>query len=238
MRPDPHPRSIQHNGDVRLAGRSTLRIACAAAFLLLATLAAAPQSPQSPGAAAQAPAPAQPPAQPPMSAEDKANLLSDQIGKLMVKCVNLITAQDPLSLEYCKQQRDLADQYPPHFRMLDRMMAHDEYGIALAAFAHRHQALEEFDREVSLAPQAVKPGSTEWSTAYWHRAMIYSELGENARADRDYRAAEASFRKADREQGSSAADPKLKRVLRQHATLLAKEGKNAEARQLLAEAAK
>ena len=49
----------------------------------------------------------------PLSDEDKANQLSDQVGKLMVKCVNLLTAQDPLSLDYCKQQRDLADQYPP-----------------------------------------------------------------------------------------------------------------------------
>lgn len=49
----------------------------------------------------------------PLSSEDKANELSDQVGKLMVKCVNLLTAQDPLSLDYCKQQRDLADEYPP-----------------------------------------------------------------------------------------------------------------------------
>ena len=46
------------------------------------------------------------PTTPPMSDEDKANQLSEQVGKLMVKCVNLLTAQDPLSLDYCKQQRD------------------------------------------------------------------------------------------------------------------------------------
>ena len=97
------------------------------------------------------------PTAPPMTDEDKANLLSEQVGKLMVKCVNLLTAQDPLSLDYCKQQRDLADQYPPHLRLVDKMMAHDEYGIALAAFDHKQEALEEFDREVALAPKAVKP---------------------------------------------------------------------------------
>ena len=95
----------------------------------------------------------------------------------MVKCVNLLTAQDPLSLDYCKQQRDLADQYPPHMRLVDKMMAHDEYGIALAAFDHKEEALEEFNREVALVPKAVKPGSPEWSTAYWHRAMIYTQMG-------------------------------------------------------------
>ena len=132
----------------------------------------------------------------PLSGEDKANELSDQVGKLMVKCVNLLTAQDPLSLDYCKQQRDLADQYPPRERMVDKMLAHDEYGIALAAFDHKKEALEEFDQEVALVPKAVKPGSPEWSTAYWHRAMIYTQMGEMDKADRDYRAAEANFRKA------------------------------------------
>ncbi len=130
-----------------------------------------------------------------MTDEDKANLLSEQVGKLMVKCVNLLTAQDPLSLDYCKQQRDLADQYPPQLRLVDKMMAHDEYGIALAAFDHKQEALEEFDREVTLVPKAVKPGSPEWSTAYWHRAMIYSQMGQTDKADRDYRAAEENFRK-------------------------------------------
>src|SRR6202044_2601785 len=118
------------------------------------------------------------PTAPAMSDEDKANQLSEQVGKLMVKCVNLLTAQDALSLDYCKQQRDLADQYPPRQRMVDKMLAHDEYGIALAAFDHKKEALEELDQEVALGPKAVKPGSVEWSTAYWHRAMIYTQLGE------------------------------------------------------------
>ena len=100
--------------------------------------------------------PTAPPASP-LSEDDKANQLSDQVGKLMVKCVNLLTAQDPLSLDYCKQQRDLADQYPPHQRMVDKMMAHDEYGIALAAFDHKQEALQEFNQEVALVPKAVKP---------------------------------------------------------------------------------
>src|ERR1700744_204731 len=117
------------------------------------------QAPAKPGDAA-------PPATPlttgpPLSDDDKANQLSDQVGKLMVKCVNLLTAQDPLSLDYCKQQRDLADQYPPRQRMVDKMLAHDEYGIALAAFDHKQEALAEFDTEVGLAPKAVKPGSLE-----------------------------------------------------------------------------
>jgi tetratricopeptide (TPR) repeat protein len=174
----------------------------------------------------------------PLRSDDKANELSDQVGKLMVKCVNLLTAQDPLSLDYCKQQRDLADQYPPRERMMDKMLAHDEYGIALAAFDHKKEALEEFDEEVALVPKAVKPGSTEWSTAYWHRAMIYTQLGEVDKADHDYRAAEANFRKASFNSGEPSAVKKRRAILRQHAALLQKEGKTEAAHQLLEEAAK
>ena len=174
----------------------------------------------------------------PLSDEDKANLLSEQVGKLMVKCVNLLTAQDPLSLDYCKQQRDLADQYPPHLRLVDKMMAHDEYGIALAAFDHKEEALAEFDREITLVPKAVKPGATEWSTAYWHRAMIYSQLGQTDKADHDYRVAEDNFRKPGYATGDATAEKKRRTILRQHAALLQKEGKTDAAHRLLEEAVK
>lgn len=205
-------------------------IGCCVALLMMAAQFALGQ---------QAAAPASPlPTGPPTSEEDKANQLSDQVGKLMVKCVNLLTAQDPLSLDYCKQQRDLADQYPPHMRLLDKMMAHDEYGIALAAFDHKEEALEEFNREVALVPKAVKPGSPEWSVAYWHRAMIYSQMGAMDKADRDYRAAEENFRKPSPEADSAAVEKKRRAILRQHAALLQKEGKTEAAQRLLQEAAK
>lgn len=186
----------------------------------------------------QAPPPSPLPTAPSMSDEDKANQLSEQVGKLMVKCVNLLTAQDPLSLDYCKQQRDLADQYPPHQRLVDKMMAHDEYGIALAAFDHEQEALAEFDTEVGLVPKAVKPGSPEWSTAYWHRAMIYTQMGQNDKADRDYRAAEENLRKPLPTADTAAVDKKRRAILRQHAALLEKEGKTEAAHRLLLEAAK
>jgi tetratricopeptide (TPR) repeat protein len=202
------------------------------------------QTPKSapPAGKAGAPATATPPAAPPsapLTDTEKANQLGDQVGKLMIKCMNLLSAQDPLALDYCKQQRDLADQYPGHLRMIDRVLAHDEYGIALAAFDRKQEALTEFNQEILLLPKALKPGTIEWSTAYWHRAMIYNQLGENERADHDYRAAEESFRKQERTQkGDVHADSKMKMVLHQHAALLKKEGKTAAAERLLAEAAK
>jgi tetratricopeptide (TPR) repeat protein len=188
-------------------------------------------------------APAQQPQQPQtaqerMSDEDKANQLSDQVGKLMVKCVNLLTAQDPLSLDYCKQQRDLAEQYPPGMRVVDTILAHDEYGIALAAFDHKQEALAEFDQEIVLLPKASKQGTVEWSTAYWHRAMLYAQLGDAERADHDYRAAEESFRRQQREQSAPHPDKRMRAVLRQHAALLQKQGKTEAAQKLLDEASK
>jgi tetratricopeptide (TPR) repeat protein len=224
-----------------------VHLCCCVALLMIAgqprSLLGAPaaggqQKAGEPGAPAAKPGDAAAPATPPLSDEDKANELSEQVGKLMVKCVNLLTAQDPLSLDYCKQQRDLADQYPPQQRMVDRMMAHDEYGIALAAFDHKKEALEEFDQEIALVPKAVKPGSPEWSTAYWHRAMIYAQLGDIDKADRDYRAAEENFRKASFTTGEESAEKKRRTILRQHAALLQREGKTEAARQLLEEAAK
>jgi tetratricopeptide (TPR) repeat protein len=209
---------------------------CMAALMVSPQASFGTQAGAKPGDAAP---PASPlPTTPPVSDEDKANQLSEQVGKLMVKCVNLLTAQDPLSLDFCKQQRDLADQYPPHQRLVDKMLAYDEYGIALAAFDHKQEALEEFDREVTLVPKAVKPGSPEWSTAYWHRAMIYTQMGQNDKADRDYRAAEENFRKASKATDTAAAQKKRRAILRQHAALLQKEGKTEAAAQLLQEAQK
>ena len=211
-------------------------ICCCLALLVIGSQPRSMLCAQAPGQQKAAEPNAPPPS--PLSGEDKTNELSEQVGKLMVKCVNLLTAQDPLSLDYCKQQRDLAEQYPPRQRMLDKMLAHDEYGIALAAFDHKKEALEEFDLEVALVPKAVKPGSPEWSTAYWHRAMLYNQLGEVDKADRDYRAAEANFRKASFNASEASAEKKRRAILRQHAALLQKEGKTAAAQQLLEEAAK
>jgi hypothetical protein len=68
--------------------------------------------------------------------------------------------------------------------------------------------------------------------------MIYTQLGEIDKADRDYRAAEANFRKASFNSEEPSAEKKRRAILRQHAALLQKEGKTEAAHQLLEEAAK
>lgn len=176
------------------------------------------------------------PTRPPLTEEERENQLSEQVNKLMVQCANMLASRDPLSLETCKQQRDLADQYPGHRLMVDRILAHDEYGIALAVFDKKQDALAEFSEEIRLLPIALKPGAVAWSTAYWHRAMIYSQLNDFRHADLDYRAAENSFRREQRTEGSHGPSARMRSVLRQHATLLEKQGRPAESQKLLKEA--
>ena len=79
---------------------------CCVAALMMNPQAFATQAGAKPADAAP---PASPlPTTPPVSDEDKANQLSEQVGKLMVKCVNLLTAQDPLSLDFCHRGSDAA----------------------------------------------------------------------------------------------------------------------------------
>ena len=69
--------------------------------------------------------------------------------------------------------------------------------------------------------------------------MLYAQLGQNDKADHDYRAAEANFRNKPSELADPrAAEKKRRLILRQHAALLQKEGKTEAAHQLLLEASK
>jgi hypothetical protein len=79
-----------------------------------------------------------------------------------------------------------------------RMVANDEYGIALLADAHQpKQALVAFDREIALLPAStVKPDSLQWAVAFWHRATAYQQLGQWAHAEGDLATAEDTLTKA------------------------------------------
>ena len=65
----------------------------------------------------------------------------------------------------------------PRERMA-RIVADDEYGVALLAVAHQpKQSLDAFDRAIALLPAStVKPDSLQWAVAFWHRATAYQQL--------------------------------------------------------------
>jgi hypothetical protein len=101
-------------------------------------------------------------------------------------CTELLQAQDAKAVAACKAQLDEAESAPATERMA-RIVADDEYGIALLAVAHQpKQALPFLDREIALLPEStVKPDSLQWAVAFWHRATAYQQLQqwEHAAAD-------------------------------------------------------
>ncbi len=122
-----------------------------------------------------------------------------------------------------------------------RIVAHDEYGVALLAVAHKpKQSLEAFDSAVALLPAStVKPDSLQWAVIFWHRATAYQQLQEWERTAADLRTAENTFTAA---MAAAGGDPAItehfrqlrRRVRQQHADVLEHQGKHGEAQRLLA----
>jgi tetratricopeptide (TPR) repeat protein len=157
-------------------------------------------------------------------------------------CTHLLQTQDPKSIEACKSQLDQAEAAPPTERMA-RLVANDEYGIALLAIAHQpKQSLNSFDREIAILPQStVKPDSLQWAAAYWHRATAYQQLGQYESAAKDLTTAADTLQKAATAATGDAVKAEhfqdlRKRVLTQHAAMLEQQGKHAEAQKLLSPA--
>ena len=112
-------------------------------------------------------------------------------------CTALLQAQDAKAVAACKAQLDEAESGPATERMA-RIVADDEYGVALLAIAHQpKQALDVFDRGIALLPAStVKPNSLQWAVAFWHRATAYQQLGQWEHAAGDLRTAEDTLTKA------------------------------------------
>lgn len=155
------------------------------------------------------------------------------------ECTRLLQGHDAKSVEACKTYRDQAEAGPSSEHMA-RIIANDEYGITLLAYAHApQQGLAAFNREIAMLPEStVQPDSLQWASAYWHRATAYQQLGQADHAIQDLRVAEDALHKA---AIASAGDPQMKahfeelrkRVLEQHAGLLEQQGKHAEAQKVL-----
>jgi hypothetical protein len=112
-------------------------------------------------------------------------------------CTELLQAQDAKAVAACKAQLDEAESAPATERMA-RIVADDEYGIALLAVAHQpKQALPFLDREIALLPAStVKPDSLQWAVAFWHRATAYQQLEQWGHAAADLGTAEDTLTKA------------------------------------------
>jgi hypothetical protein len=155
-------------------------------------------------------------------------------------CVELLHAQDVKAIAVCKAQLDEAERAPATERMA-RIVADDDYGVALLAVAHQpKQALAVFDREMALLPaSAVKPDSLQWAVAFWHRATAYQQLNQWEHAAGDLSTAEDSLTKAI---AAAAGDEAMarhftelrRRVRAQHADVLNRMGKHSEAQRILA----
>ena len=155
-------------------------------------------------------------------------------------CTALLQAQDAKAVAACKAQVDEAESGPPTERMA-RIVADDEYGVALLAIAHQpKQALDPFDRGIALLPAStVKPDSLQWAVAFWHRATAYQQLSQWEQAAGDLGTAEDTLTK-----GIAAAvgngplalhlTQLRQRVRAQRADVLDRQGKHSEAQSLRA----
>ena len=155
-------------------------------------------------------------------------------------CPQLLQAGDAKAVASCKAQLDAAESGPVTERMA-RIVADDDYGVALLAVAHQpKQSLELFDREIGLLPAStVKPDSLQWAVAFWHRATAYQQLRQWEQAAGDLKTAEDTLTDGIAAAAGDAAVAGHFRQLRQHvrqqrAYVLDCQGKHSEAQRLLA----
>jgi hypothetical protein len=155
-------------------------------------------------------------------------------------CTQLLQAADERAVASCKAQVDAAENGPATERM-SRIVADDEYGVALLAVAHQpKQSLEPFDREIGLLPAStVKPDSLQWAVAFWHRATAYQQLRQWEQAAGDLKTAEDTLTDGIAAAAGDAGVTGHFRQLRQHvrqqrAYVLDCQGKHSEAQRLLA----
>jgi tetratricopeptide (TPR) repeat protein len=155
-------------------------------------------------------------------------------------CTELLQAGDAKAVAACKAQLDEAESGPATERMA-RIVADDEYGVALLAIAHQpKQALDAFDTGIKLLPAStVKPDSLQWAVAFWHRATAYQQLGQWEQAAGDLRTAQDTLTKAiAASTGNAPLAQHLtqlrQRVRAQHADVLDHLGKHSEAQSMRA----
>ena len=155
-------------------------------------------------------------------------------------CTRLLQVQDVRAVAACKAQLDDAERAPASERM-GRIVANDEYGLALLAIAHNpSQSLEPFNRGIAILPAStVKQDSLQYAVEFWHRATAYQQLKQWNQAGADLKIAEDALTRAIADSGGDGTRTEhfkqlRQSVRRQRADVLEHEGKHQEATKLLA----
>jgi TonB family protein len=174
--------------------------------------------------------------------ESEEEKLEGENSRNLTQCQVLWESHDPArdipaSVEACRKLVEFLDQNPDFRGPVDRIAAHDNYGLALLDFAHQpKEALAQFEAEVVLLPRKFAPLDQEYIVGIWHRGRAYAELRENALAEQDLSTAENSSVLGEKENPSAAQGYKglRKQIIASHVQLLEQEGKHIEAQRLRA----
>jgi TonB family protein len=157
---------------------------------------------------------------------------ADQISPVLsTRCPLAIMKGDPDSASICRKEARAVEMNRAHTAM-ESLSAHDEFGVALVQFEHdARQALAEFSRAIDLAPEGLNESDAEWAELHWHRGIAEQQLQQNTEAYNDFTAAERGFAIA--ATSTPGYQDLSAQVVRQHASMLEKDGKREEAEALL-----
>jgi hypothetical protein len=157
---------------------------------------------------------------------------ADQISPVLsTRCPLAIIKSDADSASICKKEAGAVEMNRLHTPM-ESLSAHDEFGVALLQFEHdSRQALSEFSRAIELAAEGLNESDAEWAELHWHRAVAEHQLQQNTEAYSDLAAAERGLAFAAK--SSPVYQDLLTQLVRQHASMLEKEGKRDEVEALL-----
>ena len=101
------------------------------------------------------------------------------------------------AVKSCGDLVTIAERFPdPSQRMNEIRGAHQDYGEALAFSGDLPKALVEFHRTIEIAEKSLTSKDAEYGTAYYWQAFAEHASKMPDEAERDYRTAEESFRKA------------------------------------------
>ena len=99
-------------------------------------------------------------------------------------CPNAYAHHEAAAVELCKQQ--LQDvQKARASTDVERLMAHDEYGLALLDAHQSKPATAEFSEAIKLATQVLHPTDPEVAYIYLHRAAAEKQLADSTASEQD-----------------------------------------------------